>query len=221
MVDVTSQIAAVSRGLRLEEVDGVPSHVQTIAQEYSSDIDDVWNAATTAERVARWFLPISGDLRLGGRYQLEGNAGGEVLSCTPPTDGAAEYRITWEFGGGVSWVTVRLAALGADRTRFEIEHTAHTADLPEGFWEIYGPGATGVGWDGGLLGLALHLGATEGSLSPAEAEAWAVTDEGKSFYRAAADGWAAAHVEAGGDPEAAQRAADATYAFYTGQAFGA
>ena len=24
----------------------------------------------------RWFLPISGELRLGGRYQLTGNAGG-------------------------------------------------------------------------------------------------------------------------------------------------
>lgn len=219
MVDVDSQIAAVSRGQRFADIDGAPSHVQTIAQEYSSDIDDVWNATTTAERIARWFLPISGDLRLGGRYQLEGNAGGEVLSCNPPADGSADYRITWEFGGGVSWVTVRLTALDDDRTRFELEHIARAADLPEGFWEIYGPGATGVGWDGGLLGLALHLGATEGSLSPAEAEAWAVTDEGKSFYRAAADGWAAAHIEAGGDPEAARRAADATYAFYTGQAF--
>ena len=28
--------------------------------------------------------PISGDLRLGGRYQLQGNAGGEILVCEPP-----------------------------------------------------------------------------------------------------------------------------------------
>ena len=44
----------------------------------------MWDAVTSAERIPRWFLPISGDLRLGGRYQLEGNAGGEVLECAPP-----------------------------------------------------------------------------------------------------------------------------------------
>ena len=31
-------------------------------------IDDVWDACTNPERIPRWFLPVSGDLRLGGRY---------------------------------------------------------------------------------------------------------------------------------------------------------
>lgn len=216
MVDVKEQIGGVTRELREEEIDGHPSHVQTISQEYPAGIDEVWSATTRAERIARWFLPVSGELRLGGRYQFEGNAGGEVLACDPPADGSAGYRATWEFGGGVTWVAVRLTALGADRTRFELEHTARAADVPPGMWETFGPGATGVGWDGGLLGLALHLGAVEGSLSPGQANAWAVTEEGKAFYRGAADGWAAAHVAAGADPETAARAADATYGFYTG-----
>ena len=56
----------------------------------------------------------------------------------------------------------------------------------------------------------------EGSLSPAEAEAWAGTDEGRSFYRGAADGWAVAHVASGADPAVAQQRSDATYGFYTG-----
>lgn len=217
MVDVNQQIGGVTRELREENIDGQPSHVQTLAQEYPAGIDEVWDAATDGERIARWFLPVSGDLRLGGRYQFEGNAGGEVLACEPPADGAAEYRVTWEFGGGVTWLTVRLTAQGDDRTRFELEHTARTADVPPGMWETFGPGATGVGWDGGLLGLALHLSAVEGSLAPEEAAAWAVTDEGKAFYRGAADGWAAAHVAAGASPEAAAQAADATFGFYTGE----
>ena len=221
MVDVPKQIDAVTRTLRTEEVDGAPSHVQTLSQEYPAGIDDVWDATTTAERIARWFLPVSGDLSLGGRYQFEGNAGGEILSCTPPVDGAAEYRVTWEFGGGVTWLVVRLTAVGPERTRFELEHTARTADVPPGMWETFGPGATGVGWDGGLLGLSLHLGALAGAISPAEAAAWALTDEGRSFYRAAADGWRDAHVAAGADPESAARAADATYGFYAGEAPGA
>jgi uncharacterized protein YndB with AHSA1/START domain len=221
MVDVSKQIEAVTRALRTEDVDGEETRIQILAQEYPAGIEDVWDAATTAERIARWFLPITGELRLGGRYQLEGNAGGEVLECAPPSDGRAEYRVTWEFGGGMSWVTVRLTDEGPERTRFELEHAARVADVPADMWDTFGPGATGVGWDGGLLGLSLHLGAVDGSLAPEEAEAWAVTDEGKAFYRAAADGWGAAHLAAGADREAATRAADATYGFYTGEIPGA
>lgn len=221
MVDVPAQIAAVTRTVRAEEVDGAPVRVQTIAQTYPTGIEDLWEATTTAERIARWFLPVSGDLSVGGRYQLQGNAGGEVISCTTPSGGVAAYAITWEFGGGVSWVNVRLAAEGAEETRFELEHIARVADFPDGMWETFGPGATGVGWDGGLLGLSLHVGAVEGVLSPDEAAAWATTDEGRAFYRGAADRWGAAHVAAGADPVAAQTAADATYGFYAGQESGA
>lgn len=217
MVDVPTQLKSVTRATRTEDRDGEPSYVQSLEQTYPSPLADVWEAVTTTDRIARWFLPITGDLRLGGHYQLEGNAGGTVLECAPPADGTAEYRITWEFGGGVSWVTIRLAAEG-EQTRFELEHVARVADMPEGMWETYGPGATGVGWDGGLLGLGLHLGATEGALAPEEAQAWAMTEEGKAFYRGAADGWAVAQVADGADPELAARNADATYAFYTGAA---
>jgi len=217
MVDVSAQIDAVTRTLRTDEVDGQPAHVQTIAQDYPAAIDDVWDATTSAERIERWFMPVSGDLRLGGRYQLEGNAGGDILVCTPPSDGAAEYRITWEYGGGVSWVTVRLRSQSATSTRLELEHTARVADVPAEMWETFGPGATGVGWDQGLLGLALHLGALDGAITPSEAEAWMLSDEGKTFARAAADRWADAHAAAGADSAAAARAADATYGFYTGQ----
>ncbi|MEO9246382.1 SRPBCC domain-containing protein [Citricoccus nitrophenolicus] len=215
MVDVQKQLAAVTRSVALQDRDGEPSHVQTLEQTYPAGLEDVWEAVTTAERIVHWFLPISGDLRLGGRYQFEGNAGGTVLECTPPADGTAGYRVTWEFGGGVTWVTIRLTAEGED-TRFSLEHVAPAAAVPAEMWDTFGPGATGVGWDGGLLGLGLHLGATEGSLSPGEAEAWAVTEEGKAFYRGAADGWAAAQVSAGTDPETAARKADATFGFYTG-----
>lgn len=217
MVDVNAQVAAVARAVREEEVGGQPSHVQNLVQEYASPIDDVWDAVTSGERIGRWFLPITVDLLIGGRYQLEGNAGGEVLECAPPADGAARYRVTWEYGGGVTWLAVRLTSEGPERTRLELEHTAHTADVPPGFWERFGPGATGVGWDGGLLGLALHLSGGAG-ISPEEAQAWAFTDEGRAFYRGAADAWGDAHAAFGADPASAARAADATYGFYTGTA---
>lgn len=217
MVDVKAQVDAVARSVGTVAVDGDEAYVQALAQVYPSPIDDVWDAVTNPERIPRWFLPVSGDLRLGGRYQLEGNAGGEVLECAPPADGVAHYRITWEYAGGRSWVVVRLAATDAETTRLELEHTARAADVPPGFWEQFGPGATGVGWDGGLLGLALHL-AGSGDLTPETNEAWAVSDEGKAFHRAAATAWGRAHAASGADPEAAARAADNTYAFYAGEA---
>ncbi|WP_349428622.1 SRPBCC domain-containing protein [Microbacterium sp. LWS13-1.2] len=216
MVDVQNQLDAVTREIASAEIDGYPARVQTLAQTYPSPIDDVWDAVTSAARIARWFQPITGDLRLGGRYQIEGNAGGEIQECTPPADGSARFTATWEYGGGATWLTVRLTAEGDAETRFELEHVARTDDVPAEFWDVYGPGATGVGWDGGLLGLGLHLTAGDGP-SPEEAEAWAFTDEGRAFYRGAADAWGAAHAADGADPAVAARAADNTYAFYTGE----
>lgn len=215
MVDVLAQLGAVDRTVQGTQIDGEPARLQSLAQTYDAPIDDVWDAVTSPERIARWFLPVSGELRLGGRYQLEGNAGGEVLECEPPADGAARYRATWEFGGGVTWLTVRLASLG-ERTRLVLEHVAREADVPAEMRETFGPGATGVGWDGGLLGLGLHLASPDTAMTPAEGEAWAATEEGNAFYRGAADAWAEASIAAGTDRETAGRQADATYGFYTG-----
>lgn len=217
MVDVNAQIDAVERAVVTGETEGTPTRRQTLAQTYPSPLDDVWDAVTSAERIPRWFLPVTGELRLGGRYQLVGNAGGEVLECEPPDAGVARYRITWEYGGGVTWVTVTLTAVSDSSTRLELEHVAGLADVPEDFWDQYGPAATGMGWDSGLLGLALYLSDAEGRVTPEEAAAWTVTDEGKSFMRGSADAWAAAHVRDGGDPAAARAASDATYALYVGE----
>jgi uncharacterized protein YndB with AHSA1/START domain len=216
MVDVTAQIDAVQRAVATEDRDGTLTRVQTLGQTYRATLDDVWNAVTTAERIARWFLPISGDLRLGGSYQLEGNAGGTVEECVPPADGAAQFRVTWIFGGGApTWLTIRLTALAAESTRLDLTFTGNAADLPAEMWDQFGPAGTGMGWDSGLLGLALHLDDSQGSVSPAEAAAWVQSDEGKQFMRLSADAWRDAHIADGGDPAVASAAADATYAMYT------
>ncbi|SDG76175.1 SRPBCC domain-containing protein [Microbacterium pygmaeum] len=216
MVDIRTQLDAVTRSLTATERDGERENVQTLAQTYPSTLADVWEAVTTADRIARWFSPVTGDLELGGRYQIEGNAGGTILACDPPVGGSAGYRITWEFGGGTSWVAIVLQSVDDAHTRLELIHTARVGDLPPEFWETYGPGATGVGWDLSLLGLALYLGTGVG-MAPDEAEAWAIGDEGSAFARESADGWAQAHISAGGDPVAARRSADATWAFFTGR----
>ena len=138
MIDVVHQINAVQRRVGSRMLAAGEARVVTISQTYPASLDDVWDACTNAERIPRWFLPISGELRLGGRYQFEGNAGGTVERCEPPHSFAA----TWEFGGEVSWIEVRLTAESDDRTRFELEHIAHVDDQR---WAEFGPGAVGVG----------------------------------------------------------------------------
>ena len=209
MIDVKQQISDVRRAVGDRTLEAGEARVSTISQVYDTDIEDLWDAVTDAERIRRWFLPISGDLREGGRYQLQGNAGGTVSRCDKPNG----YSATWEFNDQVSWVEVRLTAEGEGRTRFELEHVAHVADE---FWDQYGPGATGVGWDGAFLGLAIHLSDPASSMNPEEAMAWGLSPEGKEFNRLSADSWAEAAIAAGGDPEQARAAADRTYGFYTG-----
>ena len=101
-------------------------------------------------RIPRWFMPVSGELKLGGRYQLEGNAGGVVETCVP----MAQFTATWEFGGDVSWIEASFSE-DAPGARLTLNHIA----LLSPHWDEYGPGAVGVGWDTGLLGLALHIDA--------------------------------------------------------------
>ena len=208
MIDVHHQIAAVRRTVDTRVHRAGEARVVTLAQTYDAPVEDVWDAVTRAERIPRWFLPVSGDLRLGGSYQLEGNAGGTVERCDPPEGFAA----TWEHGGDVSWIEVRLTAEGG-RTRFRLDHIAH---VDEERWAQFGPGAVGVGWDLGLLGLAGHLGSPAGVLDPKDGMAWLASDEGRDFVVRSSEGWYAANV-AGGEPEASARgAADRTTAAYTG-----
>ena len=206
-LDIAHHVGAITRAVRSGERDGKPAQLVIAERTYDTSIDDLWDALTSAERIPRWFLPISGDLRLGGRYQLEGNAGGEITTCEPPR----HLALTWEYGPSVSWVDVRLSTVAAG-TRLELEHTAH----PGPDWEQagFGPGAVGIGWDMGLLGLALHV--TPGPvIDPTEAAGWLASDEGKAFVRGSSDAWCDADIAGGTPADAARAAADRTTDAYT------
>lgn len=205
---VASQPAAVDRELTIER-DGDRQHtVQTISQSYPTTIEDLWQACTEPTRLQRWFAPVSGDLRVGGRYQVEGNASGEVVACDPPRS----FVVTWELGGDSSQVAVRLDVDG-DGSKLTLEHV-HTGDAGSQFWAQFGPGATGVGWDLALLGLSLHLRA--GQERPEDPATFAATAPAQQFIRAASDRWGEASVRAGTPEADATAAANRTTAFYLG-----
>jgi uncharacterized protein YndB with AHSA1/START domain len=207
-MDVARQIGAVVREVGRREHEGRPARVVVATRTYDTTIEDVWDALTNAERIPRWFLPITGDLHLGGRYQFQGNAGGEITRCEPPR----LLAVTWGMGGSVSWLTISLAGDPSGGTRLELEHVAHVGD---DLWDQFGPGAVGVGWDLGLMGLARHL-ATGATVDRNEAAAWSASDEGKDFIRRSSEDWCRASIAAGTDDTAASAAAARTTAFYSG-----
>ncbi|WP_344750910.1 SRPBCC family protein, partial [Micromonospora olivasterospora] len=198
-MDVTHQIAAVERRVGSRVLPAGEARVLTISQAYDAPVADVWDACTDPDRIRRWFAPVSGELRLHGRYQIEGNAGGVVQRCDPPESFAA----TWEYGGEVSWIEVRLTPEPGGRTRFTLEHVAHVDDES---WARFGPGAVGIGWDLALVGLATYLGGGTGGVTPEQADVWTRSDAGREFMLRSSQLWGEASVAAGTDPaEAAAR----------------
>ncbi|WP_166847286.1 SRPBCC family protein [Isoptericola sp. BMS4] len=205
-LDPVATARLVTREIRTGERAGAPTKIAVARRTYATERDDLWDALTSSERLPRWFLPVSGDLSVGGRYQLEGNAGGVVERCDAPES----FAVTWEFGGQVSWLEIRLTEAGAGTT-LELVHEALVD--PE-MWERFGPGAVGAGWDLGLMGLGLHL-ESRAAVDPKEAETWTLSPDGVEFVRLVTTGWAEAAVADGDDPAGAHEAAERTLDFYT------
>ncbi len=212
-IEVARLLGMMTREVGKRDVDGKEAVVVAASRSYDTSVEDLWDAVTNPERIPRWLAPISGDLKLGGRYAIEGNATGTVTRCSPPT----ELALTWEFAGTTSWVEVRLEADKRGGTVLRLEHIYHPWAQ---FEDQYGPGAGGVGWEISLAGLDLYLASPADAPMPKELEAWPATDEGKAFLRGASDGWATAAIAAGAPETAAREAGQRTAEFYSQRARG-
>jgi len=209
MIDIVEQIESIHRETGPGHLPAGEGRTVRLARDYDAPIEEVWDALTDPARIGRWFLPIRGDFRIGGHYQFEGNAGGDIVACERPN----RLKATWVYGemsdpAAASEVEVRLSAVDEATTRVEL---VHVAIVPDEMWEQFGPGAVGVGWEGGFLGLALHLRGGEPLADPV---AWQLSAEGREFSTRASVAWGAANRAAGADPEAAERAVVNTTAFY-------
>jgi uncharacterized protein YndB with AHSA1/START domain len=204
------QIGAVRRELTSLDHRGRPARALTAEQTYAAPAEDVWDALTRPERLTRWFTPVEGDLREGGRYQLTGNAGGTIERCEPPRS----LAVTWEYGEGISWVEVDLRESDGSTT-LVLRHIMELDALDEHTLR-YGPGAVGIGWDLSLLGLQRHLESGE-TADPAAVEEWARSEAGRDFMTRSGEAWYEADVADGSDPAEARLRADRTRAFYLGE----
>lgn len=207
MSDLLRDLEAVRRTTGTRPVDGDrEARTVVLTRTYDAPIDDVWDAVTDPERIARWFLPVTGDLKLGGRYQTQGNAGGVIKACEAPR----RLLVTWEMGeakeSDFSEVELRLREVDGG-TEFTLDHVAV---VDPDFWGRFGPGAVGVGWDLTLLGLGVHL-RKESIGNPEEFEK---SPEAREFTTASCEAWEAASI-AGGIPAAeAQSMGANTRSFY-------
>jgi uncharacterized protein YndB with AHSA1/START domain len=147
MIDILGQIDAIDREVTRSQGHTGEEVVVLIRRTYDSAITDVWEALTDPDRVKRWFMPLGGELRPGGSFQLEGNASGDIVECEPP------HRFKVTFGGPTSLVELRLISEDEDRTSLELEHTVPIEMAQSGAGALY----VGPGWDGGFVALDLYL----------------------------------------------------------------
>lgn len=103
---------------------------------YDTDIEDLWQACTSPERLARWIAEVSGDLAVGGTAQatFTSTSSGPVRieSCDAPH----HLLVTMEPGGAdetqlEAWLTAE-----GPRTRLVVEERG----LPVGKLHFYGAG---------------------------------------------------------------------------------
>jgi uncharacterized protein YndB with AHSA1/START domain len=174
VIDLAQHLQAVHREVSHAGADNEMVAV-VMRRTYQADIDDVWNAVTDPDRVRRWFLPLTGDLRVGGSFQLEGNAGGDILDCARPD----RLRVT--FGGPDSVVELRLAAVEDGTTTLELDHRVPLAMAGSVAGSIF----VGPGWDGAFLGLSLYL-AGEVPVDPVAA---ANSPEAQEYSRQSVASW--------------------------------
>lgn len=105
-VDVDHHINAASRTVGARTLEAGEAQVVAISRTYDEPIEDVWEALTNVERIPRWFLPITGELRVGGP------PGARRLAGRAPEFGAPiiQYERTSRTVGGSSLPLDRGAA---------------------------------------------------------------------------------------------------------------
>lgn len=152
MNDLLDALEAVRRRVHPGSADDAVAVAVVLERSYPAAPADIWDALTDPARLARWFLPVEGDLRAGGTFHAEGGTDGEILACAPPE------RLVVSWGAPDSVVAVTLVAHG-DGTTLTLEHAVPAAHVPDAGGALY----VGPGWDEALVSLALHLaGGTAG-----------------------------------------------------------
>ena len=131
MTTDTHQMQEPAPELRHREIAAGPARVAVFQRRYEADIADVWSACTDPERLRRWYVPVTGDLRVGGEFEQAMMGGGTVVACEPPS------FLHLSLGSrGADEIELRLTANEDGATLLELQH-ATTLDSHEIGGQMY------------------------------------------------------------------------------------
>jgi uncharacterized protein YndB with AHSA1/START domain len=154
MTENTTQFTEPQRRIGRRTIPAGEARSAIMARRYDAPVEDVWSACTDPERLARWFVPVSGDLRQGGSFSLSFGVYGEVLRCQPPR----LLTLSWAYEDmPVDEVELRLAADGDGATLVEVEHATVTTTVEFDGRLVDAFGNMGSGWEPLLAALELFV----------------------------------------------------------------
>jgi uncharacterized protein YndB with AHSA1/START domain len=173
----------IEREVRHRTIGAGEARVAVIRRRYAAPVEDVWNACTVPDRLDRWFLPVTGDLREHGTFALAGNASGEIRRCEPPR----RLSLTWVYGDRpVDEVELTLTPDG-EGTVLELEHATVLGEIEFEGSLVDVIAGVGAGWELPLVNaLPAYL---RGELPDRPAVEWFEMDEAvlEADRRAAAE----------------------------------
>ena len=138
--------------LREASIDAGPARVAVFTRTYQTTVEDLWDACTNPERLCRWYVPVSGDFRIGGHFQQQDMGEGTIVACEPP------QFLKLSLGDGVDEIELRLTAgPDHDTASLQLQH-ATTLDAHNIGGQMYDAiYCMGGGYYPRLLALHLHL----------------------------------------------------------------
>ena len=141
--------------LRRRMIPAGMARVAVFTRTYATTVEDLWYACTNPERLRRWYVPVTGDLRVGGRFEQVNMGSGTILVCDAPR------LLKLSLGGGADEIELRLLSGPGDGTTTLELHHATTLDTHEIGGQAYDAiFCMGGGYYPRLLALDLHLRGT-------------------------------------------------------------
>jgi uncharacterized protein YndB with AHSA1/START domain len=93
------------------------ARVAAFQRSFDAPIEDVWDACTNPERLARWYTTVTGDLRVGGTFHQTNMGSGRIVRCEQP------HLLTLSLGqDGADEIELRLSAAEGGATTLELQH---------------------------------------------------------------------------------------------------
>ncbi len=151
MTTNTHTLAEPTPELRRHRISAGEARAAVFTRIYGAPVEEVWDACTNPDRLRRWYVPVTGDLRQGGEFEQAMMGSGEIVRCEPPA------ALALSLGGGADEIELRLTELEPGRTRLELRHSTTIDEHQIGgrrFDAIY---CMGGGYYPRLLALDRHL----------------------------------------------------------------